>query len=109
MSIPTIGNSASATDGRSTVKQSGNQPAAGAGTGNQKADSRGGAAGTSGADAVSISNRATDLQALESSIRDLPEVNSARVTELRDKINAGEYQIDSRRLADKILAFEKNL
>jgi len=39
----------------------------------------------------------------------LPEVNSARVTELRDKINAGEYQIDSRRLADKILAFEKNL
>lgn len=109
MSIPTIGNSASATDSRSTVKQSGNQPAAGAGAGNHKTDSHNGTAGTTGADAVSISNRATDLQALESSIRDLPEVNTARVTELRDKINAGEYQIDSRKLADKILAFEKNL
>jgi negative regulator of flagellin synthesis FlgM len=55
---------------------------------------------------VSISTQAADLQALETRIRELPEVNATRVTELRDKINSGQYNVDSARLADKILAFE---
>ncbi|MDO9476665.1 MAG: flagellar biosynthesis anti-sigma factor FlgM [Pseudohongiella sp.] len=107
MSIPTISNStAPASDSRSAVKSSSGQTAPGASAGSRPAGNQGNAS-QARADAVSISTQAADLQALETSIRDLPEVNAARVTELRDKINAGQYVVDSGRLADKILAFEE--
>ena len=79
MSIPTISNtSTTATDNRSTVRQSGNQPAgtengAGSGVGNGNVSNQ----GASQTDAVSIS--------------------------------AGNYAVDSQRLADKMLAFERSL
>lgn len=111
MSIPTISNSTSAADSRSTVRtSSGQTSAAGAGAGS-KASSAGQQSGASQArvDEVSISTQAGDLQALEARIRQLPEVNAARVVELRDQIKAGEYTVDSAQVADKILAFEQKL
>lgn len=105
MSIPTISNtSTTATDNRGTVRQTGTQSGAGNGNvGNQDA------AGSKQPDAVSISSRAADLQSLESSIKQLPDTDASRVNALRDQINAGEYVVDSQRVADKILAFERNL
>ena len=111
MSIPTISNSTTASDSRSTVRtSSGQTSAAGAGAGG-KASASGQQAGASQArvDEVSISTQAGDLQALESRIRQLPEVNALRVTELREQISTGQYKVDSSRLADKILAFEQKL
>lgn len=109
MSISSIGNPTSPTDSRSPVKQQGNQPASGSGTGSGRADAQGGTEALAPVDAVSISSRASDLQALESRIKALPDTDVARVSAIKDKISTGEYQIDSQRLADKILAFEKEL
>lgn len=111
MSIPTISNSTSATDSRSTVRTSSGQTSAAGTSAGNKASASGQQAGTSQArvDEVSISTQAGDLQALESRIRQLPEVNAVRVTELREQISAGKYTVDSARVADKILAFEQKL
>lgn len=111
MSIPTISNtSTTATDSRSTVRQGGNQPAstengAGSGVGNGNV----GNPGAGQTDAVSISSRAADLQSLETSIKQLPDVDVSRVNALREQISAGDYVVDSQRVADKILAFERKL
>jgi negative regulator of flagellin synthesis FlgM len=108
MSIPTINNSTTPADGRSPIRQSGTQSGAGNGVGESNSGSQGKT--TSGqTDAVSISARASDLKTLENNIKSLPDVDASRVSELREKINAGQYQIDSSRVADKILAFERNL
>ncbi len=112
MSIPTISNtSTTATDSRGTVRQSGNQPANATenGAGNGVGNGNVGNQGASQTDAVSISSRAADLQSLETSIRQLPEVDVSRVNALREQISAGNYVVDSQRVADKILAFERDL
>jgi len=109
MSIPSISNSAlPASESRSAVKSSSGQAAAGSSAGSPPPAGDHGNALQARTDAVSISTQAADLQSLETRIRDLPEVNAARVTELRDKINSGQYNVDSGRLADKILAFESS-
>lgn len=108
MSIPTISNSTAATsDSRSAVKTSSGQSAAGSAASSRPASDQSGIT-QARTDAVSISTQAADLQALEARIRDLPDVDSGRVTELRDKISSGQYNVDSGRLADRILAFEKS-
>jgi len=60
-------------------------------------------------DTVHISAKAVDLQAVEAQLKDLPDVDSVRVEELRNQINNGTYQVDSQRLAERILAFESEL
>jgi negative regulator of flagellin synthesis FlgM len=104
MSIPTISNTSTATDNRTGVRQTGTQP--GSGNGNVGGQ---GETGNSQSDAVSISSRAADLQSLETSIKQLPDVDVSRVNALRDQVNAGEYTVDSQRVADKMLAFERSL
>lgn len=107
MSIPTISNSsAAATDSRSAVKLSSGQTTAGSTADNRPASDQGSST-QARTDAVSISTQAVDLQALEARIRDLPDVDTGRITELREKISLGQYNVDSSRLADRILSFEK--
>lgn len=67
------------------------------------ADTRQAAAGDS---QVKLSNQAQRLQAIEDRLGDLPEVDSARVEQLRQAIADGSYQPDSGRLADKLIALE---
>lgn len=55
---------------------------------------------------VRLSNQAQQLQAIEERLRDLPEVDSERVAQLRQAIADGSYKADSSRIADKLLAFE---
>ncbi|OFE11564.1 flagellar biosynthesis anti-sigma factor FlgM [Pseudohongiella acticola] len=108
MSIPTISNTSTATDNRGTVRQTGTQPGSGNGVGNSNVGSQG-EAGNSQPDAVSISSRAADLQSLETSIKQLPDTDVSRVNAIRDQVNAGEYAVNSQRVADKMLAFERSL
>lgn len=56
--------------------------------------------------AVNLSSQAQQLQAIEDRLKQMPEVDSQRVAELRDAIANGSYQIDSGRIADKLLASE---
>jgi negative regulator of flagellin synthesis FlgM len=60
---------------------------------------------TSG-EAVHLSDEAQKLQQISDSLRDQPTVNSARVAELKSAIADGSYQVDSKRVASKLLNFE---
>jgi flagellar biosynthesis anti-sigma factor FlgM len=69
-----------------------------------------GAAGTSGVkpaageDTVSISSTHGDVQTLKASLANVPEVRIARVTALRQQVNAGQFQPDSLKVADAVIA-----
>ena len=55
---------------------------------------------------VSLSQQAQQLQAIEERLRELPEVDSERVNQIKQAIADGSYQVDSNRIADKLLSFE---
>lgn len=46
------------------------------------------------------------MQAIEERLRDLPEVDSERVAQIRQAIAQGNYSVDSTRIADKLLNLE---
>jgi negative regulator of flagellin synthesis FlgM len=55
---------------------------------------------------VSLSSSAQNLTKLEAELKALPEVNQARVDEIKARIDRGEYQPDSANLAQKMLNLE---
>jgi negative regulator of flagellin synthesis FlgM len=61
---------------------------------------------TSKAAVVSVTDFAARLQKLTDSVDKLPVVDQARVTELRDALAAGEYQVDDQKIADKLTSLE---
>jgi flagellar biosynthesis anti-sigma factor FlgM len=50
-----------------------------------------------------------DIEELEANIKQSPDINASRVVNLHHRIEAGEYEIDSTRLAEKMIAFESEL
>lgn len=56
---------------------------------------------------VKLSAQAQQLQAVEERLRELPVVDSERVAQIRQAISDGSYQVDSGRIADKLLALEE--
>ena len=61
---------------------------------------------TAGDSQVQLSSQAQQLQAIEDRLRELPEVDSARVEQIKQAIADGSYQPDSNRIADKLIALE---
>ncbi|HLV17123.1 MAG TPA: flagellar biosynthesis anti-sigma factor FlgM [Pseudomonas sp.] len=57
-------------------------------------------------ESVRFSAQAQQLQQITDQLREQPEVDAARVERLRQAIADGSYQVDSQRLAGKLLAFE---
>ena len=55
---------------------------------------------------VKLSDQAQQLQAIEERLRELPEVDSARVEQIKQAIADGSYQPDNGRIADKLIALE---
>ena len=53
--------------------------------------------------AVKLSEEGQVLSRIAGSLRDLPDVDSARVAALKDAIDKGEYQVDADRLAGRLL------
>lgn len=100
----------------------GSQPGSTQNTKNQKAAATGKAADAQRAqtaapsqesvkarDSVQISAQAQALAAMEGKLKDIPDVNHKRVSELRDAINGKRYNIDAERIADKMLKADEDL
>lgn len=60
-------------------------------------------------DVVTLTDLAARLQHLTDSVAQLPEVDQARVAELKSSIESGDYRIDDAKIADKLTAFETQL
>lgn len=58
---------------------------------------------------VRLTDTATSLKQVEARIADLPNVDRARVDAVRQRVESGAYQVNAGRLADRLLAFERDL
>lgn len=98
------GSAPATTGGRATSVQSAERTTASQPT--NEADKALNAATTPGGEPVKLSDEAQQLQQVSEKMRSMPEVDQERVAKLKQAIADGSYQVDSKRLASKLLAFE---
>jgi negative regulator of flagellin synthesis FlgM len=67
------------------------------------------AAAAQPSDQVTLTSSARSMQKLEETIAQTPVVNASKVAAVKQAISSGTYQIDSGRVADKLLQFESGL
>ncbi|MFB9887654.1 flagellar biosynthesis anti-sigma factor FlgM [Balneatrix alpica] len=60
-------------------------------------------------DKVELSSTAKSLQSIEERLRGMPDVNEDKVAAIKAALADGSYQVDSQRLAQKMLAFDAQL
>jgi len=60
-------------------------------------------------DSVNLTDTATRLQQLDELLASAPEIDRARVEQLRQSIADGRYQLDTVHIADKLIALERTL
>lgn len=63
----------------------------------------------SSADTVSITGPALTLQKLGEAVAASPVVNTQKVSTVKQSVQNGSYKVDSGRVADKILQYERGL
>ena len=61
------------------------------------------------ADSVSLTNSGVKLNELESRINEIPEVDHEKIHAIRQKIAAGEYNVDAKSIAQKLIQIEARL
>ena len=66
------------------------------------------ASASNSSDTVELSSQAQQLSRIQQSLQNLPEVDEARVAQLREQISRGEYTVDAEAIAAKIIANEQN-
>lgn len=70
----------------------------------------GGKAGTPAtADTVRITESGLLMAKLEEIVQRTPVVDDARVSAIKDALSSGTYEIDDQRVADRLLAFERDI
>ncbi|MBR9726743.1 flagellar biosynthesis anti-sigma factor FlgM [Shewanella intestini] len=60
-------------------------------------------------DSVSITSQAHGLQSAQSKMASLPDVNQAKIDEIKQAISDGKYKVDPEKLAANIANFESEL
>ena len=67
-----------------------------------------GAASQTG-DTLTLTNSARSLQKIEEAVAKAPVVNAQKVAAVKQAVNSGSYQINSGRIAGKLLNFERGM
>jgi negative regulator of flagellin synthesis FlgM len=62
-----------------------------------------------GSQNVQITGTARQLADLDQHVRNLPDVNEERVSELRSAIEQGTYQVRPQHIADQLMSLERSL
>jgi len=65
--------------------------------------------GASNSSPVRLTDTAANLKQIETRLADVPDVDRKRVETLRQRIESGAYEVNAGRLADRLLAFERDL
>lgn len=65
--------------------------------------------GAQRSDSVELSNQVQSLQSLEAKIKDMPDIDQARVDNIKSALANGEYEINYDRLAAAVQRFESDL
>jgi negative regulator of flagellin synthesis FlgM len=58
---------------------------------------------------VHLTGASRNLAAVEQSLRELPAVDEARVSAVRQRLADGDYKVDPQRVADRMLSLERDL
>jgi len=77
--------------------------------GGDKAEGTGRSDGGKAASPVRLTDTAANLKQVETRLADVPDVDRKRVDTLRQRIESGAYEVNAGRLADRLLAFERDL
>lgn len=67
-----------------------------------------GSSAAAGSD-VHLTGAGRQLAAIEQSLRELPAVDEARVSAVRQRLSGGDYRVDAQRVADRLLGLERDL
>ena len=89
-------------------------PASNSRTGGVKRTEQGESARSTGSeetrtDAVALTDTAVRLKRIEASLAEQPEVDQARVEALRERIESGDYQVDGKEVAARLMQMEQDL
>ncbi len=79
-------------------------PLAGISTGQDAPRSRASSNTTADQESVRLSEKSSQLQALESSMKDIPEFDMGKIEAIRQALSSGNFSISSGRVAEKMLA-----
>ncbi len=74
---------------------------------NRKTSQEEGARRTSAADEVTITSSGAQLANIEKALDAVPVVNAARVGEIKTAVDGGSYDVDSGKVADKLIESER--
>jgi negative regulator of flagellin synthesis FlgM len=66
-------------------------------------------AASQSSDHITLTDSARSLQRIEEAIAKAPAVDTAKVAAIKQAVSSGTYQIDTGRVADKLLQFERGL
>jgi negative regulator of flagellin synthesis FlgM len=84
---------------------------ASAGAVHKRLEQSAGKAGSSAAPEsdVHLTGAGRQLAAIEQSLREMPAVDEARVSAVRQRLSSGDYRVDSQKVADRLLGLERDL
>ena len=75
----------------------------------QGGDSGSGAKATESRDAVELTQTATNLKRIEAKLASVPDVDASRVDDVRQRMDAGSYEVDHQEIAQKLLKLDQDL
>lgn len=75
----------------------------------EKAEAGSRSEGAENSSQVRLTDTAANLKQIETRLAGLPDVDHKRVETLRQRIESGAYEVNAGRLADRLLAFERDL